>query len=174
MAYCCNPLAAAAAVSRMAVVVVKYRFLRGLLIRIECSMRLHSDSLKTSAKTIPAAECASPRAAAPYCCRRVLAVVSAGKGRQGVHSLMIMAMHVCTSVWHGAGAGHKVVFGFPFTVTALMPFPQTFSSFPSFFQELDRRERTATKHMLTPLSGMNSKEPLAPVTARRPCAAAVF
>lgn len=88
MAHWCKTLAAAAAtaVSRMVVVVVKYRFLRGLLL-LEWSMtRLHhSDSLKTSAKTIPAAvECASPRAVAPYCCRRGLAVISAGKGRRPV------------------------------------------------------------------------------------------
>ena len=110
MAHCCNPIAAAAAtaVSRMVVVVVKYRFLRGLLL-LEWSMtRLHSDSLKTPAKTIPAAvECTSPRAVAPYCCRRGLAVSryqqSAGKDRRPVAVCEVPPLLLCRCQRPGPG-----------------------------------------------------------------------
>ena len=147
MAHCCNPIAAAAAataVSRMVVVVVKYRFLRGLLL-LEWSMtRLHSDSLKTPAKTIPAAaECASPRAVAPYCCRRGLAVISAGKDRRPV--AVSVKCHHC---FYARGPARS---RFPFIdfAAALMPSPYYFLSFSLYFSgirsaEKDRQHVDAT------------------------------
>ena len=145
MAHCCNPIAAAAAaataVSRMVVVVVKYRFLRGLLL-LEWSMtRLHSDSLKTPAKTIPAAaECASPRAVAPYCCRRGLAVISSWQGPQAseVPPLLLPIN------WYARGPARS---RFPFIdfAAALMPSPYYFLSFfLLFFRNSIGRKRPPT------------------------------